>query len=143
MNNIDKDIKIIEKRLELWKVNPQIMIQPENFYFVQALGNAINRLKEYDSKIIHLSDEEYRKVIDNAQADLKSELAIKGKMIDSMANTFLTIAKDRPGTIFHYLEKDGFLTEQCSPCHKQERNKNWTCAECFKEYFRKEAENNE
>lgn len=70
-----------------------------------------------------------------------SDLVIAEKMIDEMADLFLTIAKNNPGTIFHYLEKDGFSTKECSPCGEQKKDKNWTCAECFKEYFRKKGEN--
>lgn len=72
-----------------------------------------------------------------------SDLEIKDKMIYEMTEMFLTIAKDIPGTIYHYLEKDGFSLQQCLPCHKQEKDKNWTCAECFKEYFKRKAEDNE
>lgn len=71
------------------------------------------------------------------------EAELKDKIIDIMAEMFLTIAKDIPGTIYHYLEKDGFSLQQCLPCHKQEKDKNWTCAECFKEYFKRKAEDNE
>lgn len=70
-----------------------------------------------------------------------TDLVIAEKMIDEMADLFLTIAKNNPGTIFHYLEKDGFSTKECSPCGEQKKDKNWTCAECFKEYFRKKVEN--
>lgn len=39
-----------------------------------ALIIVLSELETYREKIIHLSDEEYRKVIDNAQKDIKSEL---------------------------------------------------------------------
>lgn len=90
MNNINKDIEIVEHVISELEKDMSIFENKEEIetyrIFKESLSNILNRLKEYDNKIIHLSDEEYRKVIDNAQTDLKSELAIKDKMIDMMLN---------------------------------------------------------
>lgn len=88
------------------------------------------------------SNKKHNEELEDLNEGWKKEIEIKDKMIDEIAEMFLTIAKDIPGTIYHYLEKDGFSLQQCLPCHKQEKDKNWTCAECFKEYFKRKAEDN-
>jgi len=56
-NNIEEDIEIVEEKLKIWKENPEIMIQPENFKVVQALENILNEYK----KIKQEHQEAYRK----------------------------------------------------------------------------------
>ena len=87
---------------------------------IQSISNILNLVK---GKTIHLSDEEYKQVIENAQAELKSELSIKDKMIDKILEYYSKIT---------------------SSCFIKERNCSEynNCNECKKEYFRKEAEHN-
>lgn len=83
-NNIDEDIKILEelaiKKYDDKLLNTLDMVTEEDDVYIlsiferQAIENVLSELESYKGKIIHLSDEEYRKVIDNAQKDIKSEL---------------------------------------------------------------------
>ncbi len=134
MNNIDKDIEIVESRLNTLnkhitnyeRIDCKTEIYQNLVREKQATENILNRLKEYDSKIIHLSDEEYRKVIDNAQSDLKLELAIKDKMIDELIDELTCDEWDNC----------------CSNCtHECEKDYDQLSC-CIKEHFRKEAEKN-
>lgn len=129
-NNKDKDIEIVEElinRTDLLKKNrrgkQEIKFEVGSNYY-NSISNLLNRLKEYDSKIIHLSDEEYRKVIDNAQAELQSELAIKDKMIDLLLDRMVRVHSENP---------EIELIANFDIEHKKRY---------AKEYFRKEAESN-
>ena len=67
MNNIDKDI---ERCKELIKTEHANWIGLTN---QDAIAGVLSELESYRGKIV-LSDEEYNKVIENAQKDIRSEL---------------------------------------------------------------------
>lgn len=56
-NNIEEDIKIVEKQLKEWKEDPRIMIQPEKFEFVQAYENAYKKNQNIVDKVKDIIEE--------------------------------------------------------------------------------------
>lgn len=116
-----------------------MQISEEEKKSIEEIRNWRNYIVKNRKKVNRANDIEFHlRTVLNLIEKQNKEIEIKDKMIDEMAELFLTMAKDIPGTIYHYLEKNGFSIEQCSPCNKQEKQ---TCADCFKQHFRKKVEN--
>ena len=77
-NNIEEDIKILEKFKSIKILYGKTFVMHiEQLEKIQnALSNILNLIK---GKTIHLSDEEYRKVIENAKKDIKQKYEDKIK----------------------------------------------------------------
>ena len=43
--DLEENIKILEEKIEIWKKDPRIMIQEENFKVLQAMENVIHELR--------------------------------------------------------------------------------------------------
>lgn len=69
-NNIEEDIKIVSNLTENFE-NSEITLREK-----QAIENILDLVKD---KTIHLSDKEYRQVIENAQKDIKQKYEDKIK----------------------------------------------------------------
>lgn len=74
-NNIEEDIKIVEELLKDFncKETEYTILFKEK---AQSISNVLELVKD---KTIHLSDEEYRQVIENAQKDIKQKYEDKIK----------------------------------------------------------------
>ena len=83
-NNIEKDIKTVEERVETLnrhiknyeKIDCKTEVYQGLIKERSALENILELVKD---KTIHLSDEEYRQVIENAQKDIKQKYEDKIK----------------------------------------------------------------
>lgn len=82
MRNIEEDIKFIEEMIKEYKTfgdlhNPDYE-DTDRIY--KALENMLKRIKELENKyIIHLTDEQYRKLVDTIRKEEKEKLKQKIK----------------------------------------------------------------
>ncbi len=82
MSNIEEDIKFIEEMIKEYKTfgdlhNPDFE-DTDRIY--KALENMLKRIKELENKyIIHLTDEQYRKLVDTIRKEEKEKLKQKIK----------------------------------------------------------------
>ena len=82
MSNIEEDIKFIEEMIKEYKTfgdlhNPDYE-DTDRIY--KALENMLKRIKELENKyIIHLTDEQYRKLVDTIRKEEKEKLKQKIK----------------------------------------------------------------
>ena len=82
MSNIEEDIKFIEEMTKEYKTfgdlhNPDYE-DTDRIY--KALENMLKRIKELENKyIIHLTDEQYRKLVDTIRKEEKEKLKQKIK----------------------------------------------------------------
>ena len=82
MRNIEEDIKFIEEMIKEYKTfgdlhNPDYE-DTDRIY--KALENMLKRIKELENKyIIHLTDEQYRKLVDTIRKEEKEKLRQKIK----------------------------------------------------------------
>ncbi len=156
-NNIEEDIKIVEELLKEYDLLDYRFGQMLNFEQTNAIENILDLIK---GKTIHLSDEEYRQVIENAQKEINnrymfektakeeveellensiSKDKVKEK-IEELIDTLNNILTDRPASIFPYIFKDNRIDNKCIKCGLIENNTK-TCKDCMKQYFREKVEN--
>jgi len=92
-NNIEKDIKIVEELLKEYDLLDYRFGQMLNFEQTNAMENILDLVK---GKIIHLSDEEYRQVIENVQKEINNrymfEKTAKEEVEELLENS---ISKDK------------------------------------------------
>lgn len=97
--NIDKDIEILKELTE--KCNACKFATCEqceiNWTQIQAISNVVSELESYKGKIIHLSDEEYNRVIENAQKDIKKESETWKKIAEKLALRYADYLMDYEG----------------------------------------------
>ena len=70
----------------------------------------------------------------NMLIEKDKKLEKKDKQIELTIDFIYKLAQKQPGTVIHYLEKDGFNTSRCNNC-----SLNNDCRKCFKQYFERKV----
>ena len=82
MRNIEEDIKFIEEMIKEYKTFGDLhnLDYEDTDRIYKALENMLKRIKELENKyIIHLTDEQYRKLVDTIRKEEKEKLKQKIK----------------------------------------------------------------
>lgn len=104
--------------------------------------DSIEILENTDISTIKLAEitdlHTYSIAVKNVLSMLKEkdkEIEKKDKQIGLIIDFIYKLAQKQPGTVIHYLEKDGFNIGRCNNC-----SLNNDCRKCFKQYFERKSE---
>lgn len=117
---IENVLSELEKKDKIIKTD-EMMLKEDGIY-IQELKS---ELETYRGKIIHLSDEEYNQVIENAQKDINKETETWKKIAEKLA---------------YYTKDTKILIKDCVGwgC-----TKGIECTDCIIDWAKREVENNE